>query len=35
MVRLDVEYAGRRSLWLNILILLRTVPAVISARGAG
>lgn len=35
MVRLDVEYARRRSLWLNVWILLRTVPAVLSARGAG
>lgn len=34
MVRLDVEYAQRRSLWLNIAILLRTVPAVLSGRGA-
>ncbi len=34
MVRLDVEYISRRSLWLNIVILLRTVPAVLSARGA-
>jgi lipopolysaccharide/colanic/teichoic acid biosynthesis glycosyltransferase len=35
MVRLDVEYARRRSLWLNLWILLRTVPAVLSTRGAG
>jgi lipopolysaccharide/colanic/teichoic acid biosynthesis glycosyltransferase len=34
MVRLDVEYARRRSLWLNIRILARTVPAVLSGRGA-
>jgi lipopolysaccharide/colanic/teichoic acid biosynthesis glycosyltransferase len=34
MVRLDVEYIRRRSLWLNIAILLRTVPAVLSAKGA-
>ena len=34
MVSLDVEYARRRSLWLNIAILLRTVPAVLSGRGA-
>jgi lipopolysaccharide/colanic/teichoic acid biosynthesis glycosyltransferase len=34
MVRLDVEYSRRRSLWLNIVILLRTVPAVLSGRGA-
>jgi lipopolysaccharide/colanic/teichoic acid biosynthesis glycosyltransferase len=34
MVRLDVQYARRRSVWLNIAILLRTVPAVLSGRGA-
>jgi lipopolysaccharide/colanic/teichoic acid biosynthesis glycosyltransferase len=34
MIRLDVEYASRRSLWLNIVILLRTVPAVLNTRGA-
>jgi lipopolysaccharide/colanic/teichoic acid biosynthesis glycosyltransferase len=34
MVRLDVEYARRRSLSLNLWILLRTVPAVLGARGA-
>jgi lipopolysaccharide/colanic/teichoic acid biosynthesis glycosyltransferase len=34
MVRLDVDYARRRSLWLNLWILLRTVPAVLGARGA-
>jgi lipopolysaccharide/colanic/teichoic acid biosynthesis glycosyltransferase len=34
MVRLDVEYAKRRSLWLNVRILARTIPAVLSGRGA-
>jgi len=34
MVRLDVDYANRRSLWLNLSILARTVPAVLGARGA-
>lgn len=34
MVGLDVEYAHRRSFWLNLSILLRTVPAVLSGRGA-
>jgi lipopolysaccharide/colanic/teichoic acid biosynthesis glycosyltransferase len=34
MVRLDVDYARRRSLRLNLWILVRTVPAVLGARGA-
>ncbi len=34
MVQLDIEYIRRRSLWLNLVIILRTVPAVLSARGA-
>jgi lipopolysaccharide/colanic/teichoic acid biosynthesis glycosyltransferase len=34
MVALDVEYARRRSLWLNVKILARTVPAVFAGRGA-
>jgi lipopolysaccharide/colanic/teichoic acid biosynthesis glycosyltransferase len=34
MVALDVEYTRRRSLWLNLWILVRTVPAVLSGRGA-
>lgn len=34
MVRLDIDYAERRSLRLNLWILLRTVPAVLGARGA-
>lgn len=34
MVRLDVEYARRRTLWLNLWILARTVPAVFGAHGA-
>jgi lipopolysaccharide/colanic/teichoic acid biosynthesis glycosyltransferase len=35
MIALDVEYARRRSLLLNVWILLRTIPAVLSMRGAG
>ena len=35
MVRLDVDYIQRRSFWLDLQILLLTVPAVISRRGAG
>jgi lipopolysaccharide/colanic/teichoic acid biosynthesis glycosyltransferase len=34
MVSLDVEYACRRTIWLNLWILVRTVPAVLGARGA-
>ena len=35
MVRMDVEYVHRRSARLNLWILVRTVPAVLSTRGAG
>jgi lipopolysaccharide/colanic/teichoic acid biosynthesis glycosyltransferase len=34
MIALDVEYSRRRSVWLNIWILARTVPAVLSGKGA-
>jgi lipopolysaccharide/colanic/teichoic acid biosynthesis glycosyltransferase len=34
MIKLDLEYVQRRSLWLNIRILARTIPAVLSLRGA-
>lgn len=34
MIKLDIEYVCRRSLWLNISILARTVPTVLSLRGA-
>jgi exopolysaccharide biosynthesis polyprenyl glycosylphosphotransferase len=33
-VRLDLEYIRRRSLWLDFVIVLRTIPAVLSGRGA-
>jgi lipopolysaccharide/colanic/teichoic acid biosynthesis glycosyltransferase len=35
MMQLDVDYAARRSVWLNLWILARTVPVVLSGRGAG
>jgi exopolysaccharide production protein ExoY len=35
MIRLDVEYIRRRSLALDLAILARTPPAVLSMRGAG
>ena len=34
MVALDIDYVHRRSVRLNIWILIRTVPAVLSLRGA-
>jgi lipopolysaccharide/colanic/teichoic acid biosynthesis glycosyltransferase len=34
MVELDLEYVDRRSLWLNVKILARTIAVVISGRGA-
>jgi lipopolysaccharide/colanic/teichoic acid biosynthesis glycosyltransferase len=33
MVQLDIEYARRRSLWLDAKILLATIPAVLICRG--
>ncbi len=35
MVRLDIEYIERQSLWFDIAILLRTPWAVLTGRGAG
>lgn len=34
MVRMDIEYINNQSLWLDIKILLLTIPAVLSAEGA-
>lgn len=34
MIALDIEYVERRSLRLNLWILIRTIPAVLSLRGA-
>ena len=33
-VRLDMEYIDRRSLWLDLKIILITIPTVIARRGA-
>ncbi|MGH7894008.1 MAG: sugar transferase [Candidatus Binatia bacterium] len=33
-VRLDLEYVERWSLWLDVVIIARTIPAVLSMRGA-
>lgn len=35
MIRLDREYVARQSVLLDLRILLRTIPAVLSGRGAG
>jgi lipopolysaccharide/colanic/teichoic acid biosynthesis glycosyltransferase len=34
MIDLDLDYARRRSLWLNLRIMARTVPAVLRGKGA-
>lgn len=34
MIALDIEYVRRRSVRLNLRILIRTIPAVLSLRGA-
>lgn len=34
MVKLDIYYAENWSLWLDLKILIRTIPAVLSGRGA-
>ena len=34
IVSLDIEYIKRRSLKMDLLILLRTIPVVLSCRGA-
>jgi exopolysaccharide biosynthesis polyprenyl glycosylphosphotransferase len=34
MVRMDIEYINHQSLWLDIKILLLTVPAVLAGHGA-
>jgi lipopolysaccharide/colanic/teichoic acid biosynthesis glycosyltransferase len=34
MIALDCDYVRRRSLWFNVAILVRTVPAVLRRQGA-
>jgi lipopolysaccharide/colanic/teichoic acid biosynthesis glycosyltransferase len=34
IVKIDIEYIERRSLWLDLQILIRTLPVVISGHGA-
>jgi lipopolysaccharide/colanic/teichoic acid biosynthesis glycosyltransferase len=33
-VELDLKYIAERNLWLDITLLLKTLPAVVLARGA-
>ena len=34
MCELDLEYIRQWSLWMDLTILLRTIPAIVLARGA-
>ncbi|MHB0870307.1 MAG: sugar transferase [Chloroflexota bacterium] len=34
MVRMDLEYIEQRSLWLDLKILLLTIPVIVTGRGA-
>lgn len=34
MIRMDIDYVHQQSLWLDLKILVMTIPAVISGRGA-
>ncbi len=34
MIAMDIEYIRRQSLWFDARLLLLTIPAVLSARGA-
>ena len=34
MIRMDIDYVRQQSLWLDLKILLLTIPAVLSGRGA-
>ncbi len=34
MIRMDIQYARKQSLWLDIKLLVLTIPAVLSGRGA-
>jgi lipopolysaccharide/colanic/teichoic acid biosynthesis glycosyltransferase len=33
-VRLDMQYIRNYSIWLDLMIILRTIPAALSTRGA-
>jgi lipopolysaccharide/colanic/teichoic acid biosynthesis glycosyltransferase len=34
MIRIDLEYIDRRSLWLDVTIMVRTVPVMLTGRGS-
>jgi lipopolysaccharide/colanic/teichoic acid biosynthesis glycosyltransferase len=34
MMRMDIEYARNQSFWLDLKLLIETIPAVLSGRGA-
>jgi lipopolysaccharide/colanic/teichoic acid biosynthesis glycosyltransferase len=34
MVRMDLDYAAQCSLWLDIKIMILTIPAVVTGSGA-
>ncbi len=34
MVKMDIEYSEKRSLKLDLALLVQTIPAVLSGRGA-
>jgi lipopolysaccharide/colanic/teichoic acid biosynthesis glycosyltransferase len=34
MIRMDIDYVRHPSLWRDITLLVQTIPAVLSARGA-
>src|SRR5690606_7149940 len=33
-LKMDLEYIEQRSMWTDVVLLFRTIPAVLSARGA-
>jgi lipopolysaccharide/colanic/teichoic acid biosynthesis glycosyltransferase len=35
MVGLDLDYIDQSSLWLDLKIVVRTIPTVLTGRGAG
>lgn len=34
MIKLDIEYVGRRSTWLDLKIMILTIPTLLTRRGA-